>query len=55
MRKQRIALLFEEIIANGKLDLADELFAEDFYWPHALGRSRSPVHRVSIPAIPCPA
>ncbi len=33
VRKQRIALLFEEIITNGKLDLADELFAEDFYWP----------------------
>jgi steroid delta-isomerase-like uncharacterized protein len=32
-RKQRIALLFEEIITNGKLDLADELFHESFYWP----------------------
>jgi predicted ester cyclase len=32
-RKQRVALLFEEIITNGKLDLADEIFAEDFYWP----------------------
>ena len=32
-RKQRIALLFEEIITNGKLELADEIFAEDFYWP----------------------
>ncbi|MGA2828017.1 MAG: ester cyclase [Streptosporangiaceae bacterium] len=32
-RKQRIALLFEEIITNGRLELADELFAEDFYWP----------------------
>lgn len=32
-RKQRIALLFEEIITNGKLELADEIFANDFYWP----------------------
>jgi len=32
-RKQRIALLFEEIITNGRLELADEIFAEDFYWP----------------------
>jgi steroid delta-isomerase-like uncharacterized protein len=32
-RKQRIALLFEEIITNNRLELADELFAEDFYWP----------------------
>jgi steroid delta-isomerase-like uncharacterized protein len=32
-RKQRIALLFEEIITNGKLHLADEIFAEDFFWP----------------------
>jgi steroid delta-isomerase-like uncharacterized protein len=32
-RKQRIALLFEEIITHGRLDLADEIFAEDFYWP----------------------
>lgn len=32
-RKQRIALLFEEIITNGRLDLADEVFAADFYWP----------------------
>ncbi|HUZ25300.1 MAG TPA: ester cyclase [Streptosporangiaceae bacterium] len=32
-RKQRIALLFEEIITNGRLDLADEIFAEDFRWP----------------------
>lgn len=33
IRKQRIALLFEEIITNNRLELADELFAEDFYWP----------------------
>lgn len=33
IRKERIALLFEEIITNGELDLADEIFAEDFYWP----------------------
>jgi steroid delta-isomerase-like uncharacterized protein len=32
-RKHRIALLFEEIITNGRLELADDLFAEDFYWP----------------------
>jgi len=32
-RKQRIALLFEEIITNGRLELADEIFAEDFAWP----------------------
>ena len=32
-RKQRIALLFEEIITNNRLELADELFAENFYWP----------------------
>jgi steroid delta-isomerase-like uncharacterized protein len=32
-RKQRIALLFEEIITNNRLELADEIFAEDFYWP----------------------
>ena len=32
-RKHRIALLFEEIITNGRLELADEIFAEDFYWP----------------------
>ncbi|MBI1759671.1 MAG: ester cyclase [Actinobacteria bacterium] len=32
-RKRRIALLFEEIITNGRLELADEIFAEDFYWP----------------------
>jgi predicted ester cyclase len=33
IRKARIALLFEEIITNGRLHLADELFHEDFYWP----------------------
>lgn len=32
-RKKRIALLFEEIITNNRLELADELFAPDFYWP----------------------
>jgi steroid delta-isomerase-like uncharacterized protein len=32
-RKQRIALLFEEIITNGRLELAEEVFAEDFNWP----------------------
>lgn len=32
-RKERIALLFEEIITNGRLELADAIFAEDFYWP----------------------
>jgi len=32
-RKQRIALLFEEIITNGRLELADDIFAADFYWP----------------------
>jgi len=32
-RKKRIALLFEEIITNDRLELADELFAPDFYWP----------------------
>jgi steroid delta-isomerase-like uncharacterized protein len=32
-RKQRIALLFEEVITNGRLELTDQLFAEDFYWP----------------------
>ncbi|WNI17842.1 ester cyclase [Actinacidiphila sp. ITFR-21] len=33
VRKQRIALLFEEIITNNRLELADEIFAPDFYWP----------------------
>jgi steroid delta-isomerase-like uncharacterized protein len=32
-RKQRIALLFEHIITRGELGLADEVFADDFYWP----------------------
>lgn len=32
-RKARIALLFEHIITKGELELADELFHEDFYWP----------------------
>lgn len=32
-RKQRIALLFEHIITKGELQLADEIFAPDFYWP----------------------
>ncbi|MFG2924517.1 ester cyclase [Streptomyces sp. NPDC048305] len=32
-RKRRIALLFEEIITNNRLELAADIFAEDFYWP----------------------
>lgn len=32
-RKQRIGLLFEQIITHGELELADEIFAEDFVWP----------------------
>lgn len=32
-RKKRIALLFEEIITNDRSELADEIFAPDFYWP----------------------
>lgn len=32
-RKQRAAILFEEIITNNRLELADEVFAPDFYWP----------------------
>ncbi|MCB5180977.1 ester cyclase [Streptomyces antimicrobicus] len=32
-RKKKIALLFEQIITHGDLDLADELFHEDFRWP----------------------
>lgn len=32
-RKERAAILFEEIITNKKLELADEVFAPDFYWP----------------------
>ncbi|MEV0092295.1 ester cyclase [Streptomyces sp. NPDC050738] len=32
-RKQLVALLFEEMITNGRLDLAEEIFHEDFHWP----------------------
>lgn len=32
-RKQLIRQLFERIITNGELALADEIFAEDFRWP----------------------
>lgn len=32
-RKARVALLFEEIITNNRLELADEIFAPHFYWP----------------------
>ncbi|WP_116248321.1 ester cyclase [Nocardiopsis sp. FIRDI 009] len=32
-RKYRASLLFEEIITNNRLELADEIFASDFYWP----------------------
>ncbi|MGI5467598.1 ester cyclase [Streptomyces sp. CA-132043] len=32
-RKQRIALLFEQVISHNELALADEIFAEDFVWP----------------------
>jgi predicted ester cyclase len=32
-RKQRISLLFERVITYNELELADEIFAEDFYWP----------------------
>lgn len=32
-RKERAAILFEEIITNNRLELADEVFAPDFYWP----------------------
>ena len=32
-RKQRAAILFEEIITNKRLELADEVFAPNFYWP----------------------
>ncbi|GAA1867724.1 ester cyclase [Myceligenerans crystallogenes] len=32
-RKQRASLLFEEIITNNRLELADEIFAPDFVWP----------------------
>ena len=33
VRKQRIALLFEEIITNNRLELADDIFATNFFWP----------------------
>ncbi|MFD9128015.1 ester cyclase [Kitasatospora sp. NPDC059571] len=33
VRKQKIALLFEHIITKGELELADDLFHEDFHWP----------------------
>lgn len=32
-RKERAAILFEEIITNNRLELADEVFAPNFYWP----------------------
>lgn len=32
-RKQRAAILFEQIITNNRLELADEVFAPNFYWP----------------------
>ena len=32
-RKQRAAILFEDIITNNRLELADEVFAPNFYWP----------------------
>lgn len=32
-RKHLITKLFEEVITNGDLALADDIFAEDFYWP----------------------
>lgn len=32
-RKRRAAILFEEIITNNRLELADEVFAPNFYWP----------------------
>ncbi|AUG78960.1 cyclase [Kitasatospora sp. MMS16-BH015] len=32
-RKAKITLLFESIITKGELELADEIFHEDFYWP----------------------
>ena len=32
-RKERAALLFEQIITHNRLELADEIFAPDFYWP----------------------
>lgn len=32
-RKKRIAQLFERVITLGELELADEIFHEEFYWP----------------------
>lgn len=32
-RKERAAILFEEIITNNCLERADDVFAPDFYWP----------------------
>jgi predicted ester cyclase len=32
-RKRRIAQLFERVITLGELDLADQIFHEDFHWP----------------------
>ena len=32
-RKQRAAILLEESITNNRLELADEVFAPNFYWP----------------------
>jgi steroid delta-isomerase-like uncharacterized protein len=32
-RKEKISLLFEEMITNDRPELADEIFHEDFYWP----------------------
>ncbi len=32
-RKKSIKRLFERIITKNELSLADEIFAEDFYWP----------------------
>jgi steroid delta-isomerase-like uncharacterized protein len=32
-RKARIALLFERVITRNELELADEIFHDDFYWP----------------------
>ena len=32
-RKQRICLLFEQMITHNRLELADHIFAPDFYWP----------------------
>lgn len=32
-RKQLIRQFFERVITNGELEVADEIFADDFYWP----------------------